>query len=116
MSCERLIKSAKVGATGEKRGGLATPPQVSWRRGWLPLATLPAAVVWLIPPTWPRWGLMWALAAAIYFGCKWLTWRRTIVEGVAYTRSIGYLVVWPGLDAYALLDPAPVATAAPATG
>jgi hypothetical protein len=102
-----LIKSAKVGAAGEKRGGLATPPQVSWHRGWLPLATLPAAAVWLFPPTWPQWSLMWALALAIYFGCKWLTWRRTIVDGVAFTRSIGYLVAWPGLDAYAFLDPTP---------
>lgn len=74
------------------------------------MATLPAAVFMFVPLTWPRWGMMWALALAIYIGCKWLTWRRTVDAGVGLTRSIGYLAVWPGLDAYAFLDPAPLPT------
>jgi hypothetical protein len=66
---------------------------------------LPAAVALIVPPAWPRWALMWALAFAIYAGCKWLTWRRTPVQGVAVWRHAGYLLGWPGLDAAAFLDP-----------
>jgi len=53
----------------------------------------------------PRWALMWLLAGAIFAACKLLTWwphRRK--AGAA--RSMGYLFLWPGMDARAFLDPA----------
>jgi alginate O-acetyltransferase complex protein AlgI len=46
---------------------------------------------------------MWALAFAIYAGCKWLTWWRTPIPGVPTWRHAAYLLAWPGLDAPAFL-------------
>jgi alginate O-acetyltransferase complex protein AlgI len=80
----------------------------AWR-GWPPVFVLPAAVLLLTPATWPPWALTWLLTAAIFSGVKWLTWRRTPVSGAAWRRHLAYLVAWPGLDAAAFLDPAPLA-------
>jgi alginate O-acetyltransferase complex protein AlgI len=44
---------------------------------------------------------MWALAAAVYAGCKWLTWART--SAAPARRQAAYLLAWPGLDAGAFL-------------
>ena len=80
-----------------------------WWRGWTPLLVLPVAVVILIAPAWPRWAVMWALAFAIYVGCKWLTWRRAQAPSAALWRHAGYLLGWPGLDASTFLNPGPIA-------
>jgi len=64
---------------------------------------MPGAVLLFAPPNWPRWLVMWTLAVAIYGGCKWLTWRRTPVDGVAGWRHAAYLLAWPGLDPAAFL-------------
>ena len=92
------------------------PPEVSaaapetslepWR-GWTPLFLLPAAVLLLTPPEWPRWVFMWTLAFAVYAGCKWLTWRRTPSPGAPWWRHAGYLLAWPGMDAGAFLRSEP---------
>lgn len=76
--------------------------------GWGPILILPGAVLLLIPAEWPRWLFMWMLAFAIFAGCKWLTWRRTHVAGLAWWRHAGYLLAWPGLDANAFLQPHPL--------
>jgi predicted DCC family thiol-disulfide oxidoreductase YuxK len=75
-----------------------------WPLGVLPLLTLP--VVALLAASWmPRWGFMWAMAFALYAGCKWLTYREARVRGVASDRlrALGYLLAWPGMDAAAFL-------------
>jgi hypothetical protein len=77
---------------GERRA--TVPP---WR-GWGPLILLPVAVLVVIPGDAPRWMLMWALAVAIFVGCKWLTWRRTPVAGVPWWRHAAYVLAWPGMD------------------
>lgn len=82
-------------------------------RGWLPLIGLPALVVLFTPWHWPAWAFMWALAGAIYLGCRWLTWRRANVAGVPWWRHAGYLIAWPGLDAASFLTRP--STAPPAT-
>ena len=47
-------------------------------RGWLPLLLLsPAVFAAGLGWQWPAWVTMWAVAAAVFAGCKWLTWRRT---------------------------------------
>ncbi len=49
----------------------------------------------------PPWAVMWALALAIYAGCKWLTCWHAPVQGVSAWRRAAYLFAWPGLDAAA---------------
>ncbi|MBI3409621.1 MAG: hypothetical protein HY040_14875 [Planctomycetes bacterium] len=52
---------------------------------------------------WPAWAFMWALAAAVFAGCKWLTFVTCDRRGVAWTRQAAYLFSWPGLDAEGFL-------------
>jgi alginate O-acetyltransferase complex protein AlgI len=70
---------------------------------WLPIAILPAVVVLFPPEDWPRWAFMWLFAFTIYVGCKWLTWWSTPTRGASIARQLGYLTLWPGLDADAFL-------------
>jgi hypothetical protein len=48
---------------------------------------------------------MWALSAVIFALCKWVTWQFTPTPHVPVWRHVAYLVLWPGLDARAFLDP-----------
>lgn len=70
----------------------------------LPLLTLPLLAL-LLGPAMPRWGFMWAMAVALYAGCKWLTYREIQADGLAVDRlrTFGYLLAWPGMDASAFL-------------
>lgn len=77
-------------------------------RGWELFAALPVTVLLLTPSDWPRWLLMWLLAGSIYFGCKWLTWRRTPRAGVSAWRHAAYLLAWPGMDADRFLSNNPI--------
>lgn len=101
-------------ADAEIRASAAFSP--GWR-GILPLIVLPAAVLLLVPPTWPRWALMGSLAFVIYCGCKWLTWQRADLRSarVSAWRHFAYLAAWPGLDAAEFLRAAPPA-AKPSAG
>jgi hypothetical protein len=91
----------------QQRAATAIP---AWQ-GWGPILILPAAVVLLTPADWPRWLFMWLVGYATFFGCKWLTWRRTPAPNAPRWRHAGYLLVWPGLDARAFLlrEPLPAA-------
>lgn len=66
---------------------------------FLPLAVLPilalTAKVYAAP-----WIFMWAMAFALYGGCKWLTYREAIRRGArpGLRRTLGYLLAWPGMD------------------
>jgi hypothetical protein len=53
---------------------------------------------------WPRWLLMWLLAAAIYFGFKLLTWHAASRENVSVWRQWAYLFAWPGMNAARFFD------------
>jgi hypothetical protein len=57
---------------------------------------------------WPPWVVMWALSVAIFACLKWVTWRFTPTPRVPAWRHVAYLVLWPGLDAKAFLDPKPL--------
>jgi alginate O-acetyltransferase complex protein AlgI len=77
-------------------------PIATDRTTFLPLVALPALALTfrnLLPP----WGFMWTLAFAIYFGCKWMTWRDA--PKAEWRRSLGYLFAWPGMNAKAFLGP-----------
>jgi hypothetical protein len=67
---------------------------------WLPLIALPACVV-ALKNQMAAWVFMWALAGAIFMGCKWLTWRRARLAGLrpSIGRSLAYFFAWPGMDA-----------------
>jgi hypothetical protein len=87
----------------DTREASATAPAIRWWQGWLPLVVLPTTIALLWPSTWPRWVFMWALAFAIYAGCKWLSWRRTTIRA-PLGRHLGYLLAWPGMNAPEFLD------------
>ena len=65
-----------------------------------PLIVLPVSA-WLLAGRSAPWLLMWALAASIYAGLKWLTWwrARQSLSIASRWRSFAYLVLWPGMDA-----------------
>ena len=48
---------------------------------------------------------MWAMACALYAGCKWLTYFQARARGVTADRlrTLGYLLAWPGMDPAAFL-------------
>jgi predicted DCC family thiol-disulfide oxidoreductase YuxK len=72
--------------------------------GVLPLLILPVAAL-LVRSWMPRWGFMWAMAFALYAGCKWLTYCEARARGAVSgrLRALGYLLAWPGMDATAFL-------------
>jgi predicted DCC family thiol-disulfide oxidoreductase YuxK len=84
--------------------GLGTVPDKIRVGHYLPLLLLPVLTLCLINRTAP-WVFMWALAFALYAGCKWLTYCDARSAGVPTTptRAFIYLVVWPGMDAATFL-------------
>jgi uncharacterized protein YqjF (DUF2071 family) len=76
----------------------------NWVR-WAGPIVLPAIALALRSDL-PAWGFMWALCFAMYFGCKWLTlidaWHHAAGRGI--TRTIAYVLAWPGMDAAAFLS------------
>lgn len=47
---------------------------------------------------------MWAIAFALFIGCKWLTWWQASIPGVPLWRNVAYLFFWVGMDAREFLD------------
>lgn len=82
---------------------VGTTPRVS-RARFLPLIVLPL-IAWIAAPLMPRWLFMWAMALALYAGCKWLTYTqaRAAMDRVDPRRALAYLLAWPGMDAAAFL-------------
>jgi len=72
---------------------------------FLPLLVLPAAALTL-SVQFPPWVFMWAMALALYAGCKWLTFREAVGRGLVFgpARALGYLLAWPGMEASAFLN------------
>jgi hypothetical protein len=46
---------------------------------------------------------MWALALAMYIGCKTLTWQSATVRDAAAWKHVAYVFAWPGMDATTFL-------------
>ena len=76
------------------------------RTRWFPLACLPLLALGT-KPLLSGWGFMWAMAFAIFFGCKWLTLGIAIRRAgrVCPLRATAYLFAWPGMDAARFLSP-----------
>jgi hypothetical protein len=77
------------------------PRILAW---WAGIA-LPAGLA-LLCAGQPRWVWMWTFAFGIYAGLKWLSFIANAELGRADRwRSVAYLLLWPGMDAAAFLDP-----------
>lgn len=71
---------------------------------WLPLVIVPIAAL-LLRDRFPPWAFMWCLAIAIYASLKWASWWRSpLRDSAPLSRSAGYLIAWPGMDADSFLD------------
>jgi len=73
------------------------------RLAYVPLVVLPTAA-YLLRGLMPRWGFMWAMAVALFAGCKWLTYCEATRAVPDRLRTVGYLFAWPGMDADAFLS------------
>ena len=84
----------------------ATLPAFPARTRWVPLAVLPLVAL-CTKPISSAWILMWLMAFAIFFGCKWLTLGKAIQRAgrVCPFRAAAYLFAWPGMDAVRFLSP-----------
>ncbi len=73
---------------------------------WFPLLVLPTFSV-ALGQELPTWGFMWAMLFAVVAGCKWLTWRLSIIgqPRPVMWRSLAYFVAWPGMNAETFLKP-----------
>jgi len=60
------------------------------------------------PSDWPRWALMWMMAAAIYVSCKCLTWQQAAAHRGASWKHAVYWLGWPGMDATGFLGERPL--------
>jgi len=80
------------------------PTKGTWLRRLAPLVILPIVAA-LAAPLMPRWVFMWAMAFALFAGCKWLTYTqaRTRAGRIDRWRALGYLFAWPGMDAEAFM-------------
>jgi predicted DCC family thiol-disulfide oxidoreductase YuxK len=72
---------------------------------FLPLLALPLLAL-LFRARLAPWIFMWAVAFAIYAGCKWLTYREATRRSGATSRLrvASYLLAWPGMDAAQFLS------------
>jgi hypothetical protein len=69
-----------------------------------PLVLLPT-IAYALFIDLPAWQLMWALAISIYLGLKWLTVASCLPSRrSSIAKTLGYLLLWPGMDAKAFLD------------
>jgi predicted DCC family thiol-disulfide oxidoreductase YuxK len=86
--------------------GIAPPPTTGSAMGWLPLMGMTGSAL-LLRDRLPDWGFMWVLALAIFAGFKWWTWWRVKEKGIrpGLDKVLAYLMLWPGMDARAFLEP-----------
>ena len=74
---------------------------------WTPLVLLPPLAGFAIQPHAPAWAFMWAMAYALFSGCKWATLigAADAFRRASFVRTAAYLFAWPGMDATAFLAP-----------
>jgi hypothetical protein len=80
-------------------GGSCEIERPAPKTAWLPLVILPAAAA-ALTTRMPAWGTMWALACAIFVGCKWLSWQECAgsYPPARLGRRLAYLLLWAGMD------------------
>jgi hypothetical protein len=91
---EKSIAAAGMQAGDNRVPDVAEP---AWG-GWLPLVIFPIAAVACYRVLQP-WVLMWTIAFALFFGCKWLTWwQAPRTPDTAPWRTVAYFFGWVGMD------------------
>lgn len=87
-------------STTDHESAAHTEPASSIWVAWFPVIILTAAACGLRSRLLP-WEFMWLLSIAIFFGCKWQTWFIAHAARVraSVSRNLGYLFLWPGMDA-----------------
>jgi Membrane bound O-acyl transferase family len=91
---EKSIAAACIPAGNNRVPDVAEPAWV----GWLALVIFPIAAVACHRVLQP-WVLMWTIAFALFFGCKWLTWWQARTPDAAPWRNVAYFFGWVGMDA-----------------
>ena len=82
-----------------RKSATEKPPLLEFSPAWTPLIAFPILAL-LVQDRVAPWVFMWLMVAAIFFGCKWLTFsraRKQIVH-VRVGRALAYLFLWPGMD------------------
>lgn len=72
----------------------------------IPLILLPGVAIFILRPILPAWGTLFAVAFSIFYGFKWLTYKRAVAMGArpGLSSVTGYLFFWVGMDAVAFFD------------
>jgi len=67
------------------------------------------ALAWAAAGLVPPWLAMWCLAFAVYFGLKWLVWRRTspALSHRTPPRFAAWFFLWPGMNPAPFFAPSP---------
>lgn len=82
----------------------ATPAEPANWPAWLPLAALPATTI-ALRDRMPEWLFMWALSFSLFAALKWTSWWKARSQAPhTASRSLAYLIAWPGMNAEAFLD------------
>jgi hypothetical protein len=89
-----------------------TESQTKHRNGshhnWVGIAPLVMFLLWTVTfgDTLSPWWLGWSIAFGLLYSFKWLTWWRVRLTMGQTTRfrTVGYLLMYPGMDAQAFLN------------
>lgn len=73
---------------------------------WIPLLTLSSVSIAFSRHHLPDWAFMFVISFSIFFGFKWLTYRRALIKGASpdLKISLGYICAWVGMDAISFLN------------
>jgi hypothetical protein len=84
--------------------GSDKPFEIDRLNKWGPLCLL-AGTALALRNVVPAWVFMWMMAAAIFFGFKWITCERAWRAGhrAGPMLWIGYFLAWPGMDGESFL-------------
>jgi predicted DCC family thiol-disulfide oxidoreductase YuxK len=107
--CDHIGCSLKERRTFERRfckSAVEKSPPLEFWPAWTPLIAFPIVAL-LVRDRVAPWVFMWLMAAAFFFGCKWLTFSRTR-EQIVHVRidhALAYFFLWPGMDGENFLCP-----------
>lgn len=110
----RIVAANRTCSAGVCAVNLATPAKPA--RNTVAIDSIPLVALTALAFTFgrvlPAWVWMWLLCFALFFGCKWVTFRAAVRQGLTpgKVRALGYLFAWVGMDARAFLSNTPVRT------